>query len=1488
VRKSLFRHALVMNCVVVLAMVAAGQISLTVRAPKISSAAAADVATQPRSTHCHATDGVFGTCPDGSSEWSDITPAQAPGTNAWVYADQGMFAPGRTTPDTFFLSYDECGRTTPLGANEYFLVSFDSVETEDGHDALVRYNVHVFPDGTIIVFEDGTPLLDADGHSRTVTVDNQRGKATFGSSPQCSAPHLVVEYQIDLTQAGGNSYSPDPIFWGGTPPQCTVKIENRAPSGDTDTAEELADEARGTMNVAEHAAFNAVVTGGPGGTPSFQWAIDGTTIKDYTDNSASAGFSSLGAPDLTQSSVDFYWGQETGARNVAVTVTVGTGADQQTCQDSRAITVERSTTATRLAEHWWMTNHNTRVSFEHSGWHTRNMEFGLPVCAAGALPASPPTCYGRTFFDFHRGFIGAFNDFRAFFGYAATGPAYDPSTPIPTGPGIDHAGRASSAPDCGSTCAIPTEFTTTGTTPHVRSGDCDPTLTPEPRRIQDWPADQNALACAVTAPWHNNVHVSIGGDMAATRTAPLDPIFWRWHMYVGSISTLRSGFTPAQHSQITPNYTYQWITSLPTVTVTYDKSVSGVVAADLTINGQPATSVTGSGAGPYVFSGYPAPALGHVAVALSAGTIIAANGDPAIPETWSYELVNPNLTVPGDTMTVGQRLVLSLDPTRADSGGDGLPDSFKLAHPCTVDLAYTDTDAPMMMDGTTGPQILDARGGSLHEDYALGTDPCLPNGSVGTGSIRSGLATATLPGNDDGSTGAVPLPFSPNFFGTTYSQLFVNNNGNVTFDAALSAFTPFDLTSTQRVIIAPFFADVDTRGGNVLTYGNGTVDGHQAFAVTWPGVRCFAAGTNQSLNNFQVVLIDRADTGAGNFDIEFNYDGVQWETGTASGGNVSCLGGSSARAGFSQGTGAAGTFFELPGSGVPGSFLDASPTGLDNNQHNSPQLGRYLYPVRNGAASTVDDADADGVADALDNCPHAANPGQQDAELNGIGDACQAAVGVHSTAAFLQANLDGTTSSQPVDPAIAHEPDIVGRLQRIIDFRIASGLATDRAKETADIFGSAAALGLLTAPTVDKVVSADAKVASNRITAPPLTTTVGNELVLALVSTDGPGTANQAVSALSGGGLTWTRAGRANAAFGTAEVWRAYAIGPLNAAVVTATLAKGGYDGAITVATFTGASPVLGATAIAAANSGAPGTTLTTTRAQSLVWTVGHDWTHAAAVTPPSDQRLVHLFRDTRVQDTSWVQATNTPASAAGTAVHAGVTGPTADHWNITSVEVLPAVAPVSGLGVDTIRSTHQPLGASTLASPPVSTTAANGMLLALVSADGPAGTAQKVTRVTGAGLTWTLASRANARGGTAEVWRAFATGTVASEVVTAQLAATGYDGTITVVAFGGASASLGTTSSAGGASGPPRTTLTTSVAGSQVWAAGQDWDHAVVLSPMAGQTVVNQFADTRIGGTYWAQRFTAAQAGTAVTLGGTAPTTGRWNLAAVEVLPRP
>jgi hypothetical protein len=214
--------------------------------------------------------------------------------------------------------------------------------------------------------------------------------------------------------------------------------------------------------------------------------------------------------------------------------------------------------------------------------------------------------------------------------------------------------------------------------------------------------------------------------------------------------------------------------------------------------------------------------------------------------------------------------------------------------------------------------------------------------------MRAGFNGSSFFGNDDQSFGFVATGFGMNFFGTTYAGVYLNNNGNVTLDGPMGTYTPFAITAGGRKIIAPFFADVDTRVGPLTTFGGGTGDGGRAaWGVTWDGVCYFSVHCNKT-NAFQLVLVDRSDVGAGDFDIEFNYNRIQWETGDASGG-VNGLGGTSAAVGWSNGV---GVYQQLAGSLVNGAFLDGGPNALVTHS-NIGYAGRYRWNVRNGIVEDV-------------------------------------------------------------------------------------------------------------------------------------------------------------------------------------------------------------------------------------------------------------------------------------------------------------------------------------------------------------------------------------------------------------------------------------------------------------------------------------------------------------------------------------------------------
>jgi hypothetical protein len=230
----------------------------------------------------------------------------------------------------------------------------------------------------------------------------------------------------------------------------------------------------------------------------------------------------------------------------------------------------------------------------------------------------------------------------------------------------------------------------------------------------------------------------------------------------------------------------------------------------------------------------------------------------------------------------------------------------------------------------------------------------LTNAPAFASPIDGSYTANVLPANDDGSTAAVSLGFNFNYFGTTFTQLFVNNNGNVTFGVPLGTFTPFGLSGALgEPIIAPFFGDVYTIGTSGLVHYQAKaagIGGNPTFGVEWPGVNFFADSTGSKHNTFEVLIVSRPDTGAGNADIYFNYGSMQWETGSASGG-VNGLGGSCARVGYSNGTGDPGTHHEVTGSGVCGALIDRGANQL-LTASNDGVPGQYLFTVRGGEVSS--------------------------------------------------------------------------------------------------------------------------------------------------------------------------------------------------------------------------------------------------------------------------------------------------------------------------------------------------------------------------------------------------------------------------------------------------------------------------------------------------------------------------------------------------------
>ena len=169
----------------------------------------------------------------------------------------------------------------------------------------------------------------------------------------------------------------------------------------------------------------------------------------------------------------------------------------------------------------------------------------------------------------------------------------------------------------------------------------------------------------------------------------------------------------------------------------------------------------------------------------------------------------------------------------------------------------------------------------------------------------------------------------------------------------------------------------------------------------------------------------------------------------------------------------------------------------------------------------------------------------------------------------------------------------------------------------------------------------------------------------------------------------------------------------------------------------------------------------------------------------------------------------------------------------------------LAAIATDVNISADANTAATSVVSPPFSTTSPNELLLAFVATDGiTAGIT--VTSITTPGLTWSLVRRTNVQLGTAEIWRAFAPATLGGVTVQANLSQK-VASSLTVIGFTGVDISSGNGASAIGATGTgnarpgaPTASLVTTRANSWVWGVGDDWDKPILRTPGPNQSIVH------------------------------------------------
>lgn len=227
------------------------------------------------------------------------------------------------------------------------------------------------------------------------------------------------------------------------------------------------------------------------------------------------------------------------------------------------------------------------------------------------------------------------------------------------------------------------------------------------------------------------------------------------------------------------------------------------------------------------------------------------------------------------------------------------------------------------------------------------------------GATGSGPATAPDCHHNDDDSAVSALPFTFQLYEDDFTEVFINNNGNLSFGSLFSTFTATGFPVSGFPMVAPFWGDVDT--GNSFSGEPGHIGhvwwkeiGTNTFVVTWDDVGYFNEHGDLR-NTFQVTISDgsNADMGLGN-NVCFSYADMQWTTGDASGGSGG-FGGVPATVGVNRGNGIdfaqigrfdhAGSDYDGPDGAVDGvDFLDGKNFCLNASGLNIPPIPQGFPP----------------------------------------------------------------------------------------------------------------------------------------------------------------------------------------------------------------------------------------------------------------------------------------------------------------------------------------------------------------------------------------------------------------------------------------------------------------------------------------------------------------------------------------------------------------
>jgi PGF-pre-PGF domain-containing protein/uncharacterized repeat protein (TIGR01451 family) len=130
----------------------------------------------------------------------------------------------------------------------------------------------------------------------------------------------------------------------------------------------------------------------------------------------------------------------------------------------------------------------------------------------------------------------------------------------------------------------------------------------------------------------------------------------------------------------------------------------------------------------------------------------------------------------------------------------------------------------------------------------------------------SGTGAATgVTGDDDSALISIGFPFQ--FYGNTYTSVYVSSNGFLTFGSSSSSSTGGTIpsTSTPNAVIAPFWDDLDPSEGGTIYYQVFGATPNRYLVVEWYNVPSYSAGGDST---FEAILYESGGL------IKFQYEDV--------------------------------------------------------------------------------------------------------------------------------------------------------------------------------------------------------------------------------------------------------------------------------------------------------------------------------------------------------------------------------------------------------------------------------------------------------------------------------------------------------------------------------------------------------------------------------------------------------------------------------------